>query len=159
MGAHLIVLGQDPLRVAGKTRHTVLDQLVWALGIADDVARRLVETLPGAVHEQVAVQAVGQVEDDLAAGVLEAGGAGAERVFEDVLAVRVVAEVVALPVGAVGGGVAFEDPVVAGDAGAVEAGANRVVVAQVGFDVHLEQPLQRACRRRQVEEVVVERRP
>ena len=154
-------LGSRPRSMARHARHAVLDQPVRALGVADDVDRRLVHALAPAVDEQVALQAVGQVEDDLAAGVLKrvAAGSGTEGMLEEVLPADVVGEIVAAPVGAVAAVMAFDEAVVSSDAGAVEAGPDHVVVLDVGQDIDVEQAFQAAIGAGQLQEIMVEGRP
>ncbi len=101
------------------------------------------------------------MEDDLAAGVGERAAAGRrpQRVLKDVLTTGVVLEIVAAPVGPVGGVVPFENAVVARHAGSVEAGADGVVVLQIRGHVHLQVAFEGAGRGRELQEIVVERRP
>src|SRR5262249_28975359 len=159
--ADRVVVGEQAGDVAAHAGQAVLDQAVGAPGVADDVARCPVHAAAVAVHEEVTLQAVGQAEDDFAAGVGEAAGArgGAEGALEDVLPPGAVTEIVTTPVGAVGRVVALEHAVVLGDPGAVEAGAGGVVVLEVGRHVHLQQALEGAVGAGQLQEVVVERRP
>src|SRR5262249_6117644 len=87
--ADLIVLEVDAARVAGHARDAGLHGAVGPLGIADDGRRPLVLSHVVGVDKHVTVQAVGQVEDDLAGGVLETvlAEAGSERISEEVAAV------------------------------------------------------------------------
>ena len=63
----------DPLPVAGHAREAGDDRRRAGRleRVADDLDRAGVDPLVLGVDQQVALQAVGQVEDDLAAGVLE----------------------------------------------------------------------------------------
>ncbi len=170
--ADLVVLGQDAGGVAGHAGDAGLDGPVGPLGVADDGHGALVEPLVVGVDEDVALEAVGQAEDGLAAGVLEVGvaEAGAERVGEEVAAVRQQqfalaevlrdgVEVVGAPVVAVHGVVPLQHAVVARDAGAEEAGPRHSLLLDVQPDVHAELPLQLREAGRHLEQVVVERGP
>src|SRR5262249_46080783 len=99
----LVVLGQQTAAVAGHARDPRLHLAIGPLRITDDLDGRALDAASVAIDEHVALQAVGQVEDDLAAGLPERGAprGWAERMLEDILAARVVAEVVTVPVGAV----------------------------------------------------------
>ena len=144
MFADLIVLEIDAARVAGHARDAGLDRAIGPLGIADDGGGALVLPHVVGVDQHVGVQAVGQIENDFAGGVLKTNLAetGAERISEQIAAIgqqnvafdqilRHGLEVVGPPVGAGLGVVAFQDAVIFGYSGAVESGTSDALLLNV----------------------------
>ena len=154
MRPHLVLLGKDPADVAAHAAQSGLDDPVGALGVADDLAGGAVDAPALGVGDEIPLEAVGQVEDDLSARLTEAGGVG-----EDVLLTRVVAEIEAAPERAVGGVVALEDAVGAGDAAVVEPGAEGGPLLDMGGAIDAEEALERLVGVRQRQKVVVRRGP
>ena len=108
-----------------------------------------------ALTRQIALQAVGQIENGFAGCVLEgvAAETGAERIGEKVAAVgqqqiaihevlRDRLEIVGAPVGAVHGVVALDEAVVPRYAGAEKAGSRHALLLNVHGDVDVQLPLQ-----------------
>ena len=168
--AYLVVLGQYPRGVAVHARQPRLDGTIRAARIAHDGGRPLVDALVARVDEAVRLQAVGQVEDRLAPGVLEAGVAQPrpERVGEDVAPVgkqdvpldevlRDGLEIVGAPVCAVHGVVALEDAVVSRDARAVESRPRDALLLDVQGGIDAQLPFEVGEVGGHLEQVVVER--
>ena len=132
----------------------------------NDLDRSRLDPLVLVVDQQVALQAVREVEDDPTPGVLE--GVALERVavedrpereLEEIGGPIVRLKVVALPVGAEGCLVALDHPVVAGDPAGDEARARQADAEEVALHVDVEPAFQDPGVSRQVEDRFVERRP
>ena len=124
--------------------------------IGDDVYRGFIQTESGGVDHVICLQAVWKIEHGFTAIVRER-----ERVGKDVLRADTAGKVVALPVGAVSGGMAFHHAIVVGHTGIVESrspDANPGGVGQIARHIHLQPRLQFSFRQRQRKQVVVERR-
>ena len=161
MAADLVALLDDPLGVAGHAGDAIFDRSVRPFRVADNGGRPLIDSPTLAVHEHVALKAIGQGEDDLATVVLEVivVVAGAERMGEQVLPAGVAGEVVALPVDDVAGFMSFNQPIVSGDAGAVETRTGDTLLPDVLGDIDAEHLLQLFVGVRQLQDFVIERRP
>src|SRR5262249_52671006 len=112
----LVVFADHALVVALEAREAVDHDAVRARRVRYDVDRALVDAAAGRTHQQITLQAVRQVEDDLAAVLLEGffaaeGALRTERVGEQVLFTARGPEVVALPIRAVARVVALDQPV------------------------------------------------
>ena len=93
----LDVFADHPGHMTRHAREAVDDGSVFLHRITDDGGPSLVDPLALRAHQQVRLQAVRQVENDLAAVMLESVfSLRAERMCEQILAAVVAAEVVAL---------------------------------------------------------------
>lgn len=141
--------------VAGHAGDAVDDDAVSAAGIVDDVSGGCVQAFAFGIGEQVGLQAVGQIENDLAAVMLEliaaVGGDAdadeAERSGEEVAAGFVLAfgvEVVAFPIrSAVALGVALDHAVALGDTAFLKAGAQGATSLEIAGEGDTELLFQR----------------
>ena len=121
--------------VAADARHAVADGVVLLARVLDDRLWALVEASAELVGQHVALEAILQGEDDLAAVEVEV-----ERVDEDVLLIGLAGEVVADPEGAVAVAideVALDDAVEARHVRLLEAGAAGEVLVEGELGVDL----------------------
>jgi hypothetical protein len=145
-----------PLNVAAHAGQAGFHRPVGPLRVADDLDGALVDAPALGVDDHVALQPVGQAEQDLAAVGLEV-----ERVLEDVLVAGVAGEVEGAPEGPGLEVPALQDTVVAGDAGVGEPGPGRgrrvraVGAAPADLELVPQFPLGAG----QVEEGGIQRRP
>src|SRR5205823_1082365 len=120
--AQLIRLVDRPARMTAHAGQAILHGAIRTFRIADNAGWPLVEAPALRVGEHVALQPVGQAEDELAAVMLKGAVSltGCERVGEEVLLAGVAAEVVTAPVNDAVGLMTLDKPIVARHAGAVE---------------------------------------
>ena len=78
--------------------------------------------------------------------------------FEEVLPPGVVREIVASPKRAVCSVMSFKEAVVFGNAGIVETSPENIVVLHIARNIDLQESLQGAVGRRQLQEIVIQRR-
>src|SRR5690606_21054147 len=146
--------------VARHARDAVLHLPVRTPLVADDVGRSLGNAISVPVHQQVRLEAVGKVENDLAAIVKKMSlfVSWAKRMLERVPTTDVCGEVVADPYSAVTKVVPFDETVVLRHAGVAKACANDAVLCNVALQVNIQLRKQFLERRGNLEHLVIERR-
>ena len=104
---HLIFKPFHPFRMATDTRESVSDGRIARCRIRDDVYGCGIKSVAASVCEIVCLQAVREIEDDLAAIVCER-----QRICKDVLCTDSPCKVVTFPVRTVSREMAFDDAIV-----------------------------------------------
>lgn len=161
-GADVVLLADHAVGVARHARQPGDDRAVRLLVVGDDFQRALVDPLAVAVRQHVTLQAVRQVEDDLAAVMIERIVAvRSERMLQDVLLADAGREVVTHPESAERSLVPLDHAVVVRDAGLDEPCADYPVVGDVLTNVDADlDPLRQFIERcRDLQQFVIERGP